>query len=392
MNISRKVIITFSLAIAMLLFCFCPMFGAMGESAQSVIPSSAFVSCDFNKETPINAARCAIVIDVESRNVLYSKNADERRGMASTTKIMTALVAIENGNIDGEFIIPKEAVGIEGSSVYLKEGESLTLRELLYCLLLESGNDSAVAIAYAVSGGVDGFVSLMNQRADELLLKSTHFSNPHGLSDENHYTTARELAIITAEAMKYPLFCEIVSTKTFFVRYDGAGNGRHLTNHNKLLFNYSDATGVKTGYTKLDGKCLVSSAENGGRRFICVSLQDAFPNATHRALLEKAFAEYEYTLIAKAGSISTDIPIIGAEQEYIKAVNSADAYLSLPKGARVAVRVVQTAEANAPIAKGDIIGYAVCEAEGKEVYIIFLEAAETVKVKKKSLFELLFGK
>ncbi len=389
---NRKVIISCVLVLAMLLFCFCPIFGSKGKQSLAEMPANAYIECDFSGEAPINAARCAIVIDSESGNTLYSKNPDERRGMASTTKIMTALVAIENGNIDQEFTIPKEAVGIEGSSVYLKEGEKLTLRELLYCLLLESGNDSAVAIAYFVGGGLEAFVALMNERAEELGLKDTHFANPHGLSDENHYTTARELAIITAEAMKYPLFCEIVATKTFSVRYDGAENGRHLTNHNKLLFNYQNATGVKTGYTKLDGKCLVSSAESDGKRFICVSLQDAFPNATHKALLENAFTEYEYTLLAKEKSITCDIRINNAELEFIKAVNTNDVYLSLPKGARVSIRLVMPESVNAPVAKGDIIGYAVCESDGKDIYIIYLESTETVKEKKKSLFEKLFGK
>lgn len=374
-------------------FCFVPIFGSeSGKTSAEELSASAYVKCDFEGEFPINAARCAIVIDAESGNILYSKNADERRGMASTTKIMTALVAIENGDPDSEFAIPKEAVGIEGSSVYLKEGEILTLRELLYCLMLESGNDAATAIALCVGGSIEVFAEMMNARAAELGLKDTHFTNPHGLSDNAHYTTARELALITAEAMKYPLFCEIVSTKSFFVRYDGKENGRHLVNHNKLLFNYSYATGVKTGYTKLDGKCLVSSAESEGRRFICVSLQDAFPTATHKALLDSAFMNYEYTELAKANGILCDIRVNNAEQEFIKATNPDGAYLSLPKGASVSISLVLPESINAPVEEGEIIGYAVCEADGKEVYIIYLEATETVIEKKKSIIELLFGK
>ncbi len=389
---NKKTIIACSLLLALVLFCFCPIFESFNKSASNEIPASEYIDNDFSLPAPINAARCAAVIDAESGNMLYSKNADEARGMASTTKIMTALVAIENGDIEQEFTIPKEAIGIEGSSVYLQEGEKLTLRELLYCLLLESGNDSAVAIALAISKSTEEFVGLMNSRAEELGLKSTHFTNPHGLSDKNHKTTARELAIITAEAMKYPLFCEIAATKSISVRYNGTENGRRLVNHNKLLFNYEYATGGKTGYTKLDGKCLVSSASKDGMNVICVTLQDAFPPATHQSLLDFAFASCEYISLAKPNSINTEIAVNGSEQTHLRLTNPKASFITLPKGSEVKIRIVLPESINAPVAKGEIIGYAICEANGKEIYIIYLEATETVKEKKKSLINRLFGK
>lgn len=345
---------------------------------------------DFSFTPPTVAARSAIVIDAESGNVIFSHNADESRGMASTTKIMTALVAIENGDIGEEFVIPKEAVGIEGSSVYLKEGERLTLEELLYCLLLESGNDAATAIALLVGGSVESFVGMMNTKAEELGLEITHFDNPHGLSSESHKTTARELALITASAMKQPLFRKIVSQKTAFVRYDGRENGRRLVNHNKLLFGYSGAIGVKTGYTMLDGKCLVSAAERNGITLIAVTLQDPFPTSTHRKMLDGGFDLLEKKSISN-GIISQNIPLENGFCEYITAKSEKEIFLSLPKGAIPDCELILPQTLSAPIKKGEYLGYAKFTLDGEIVYIINLYADESAEERKKSLFEILFG-
>ena len=252
--------------------------------------------------------------------------------MASTTKIMTALVAIENCHPDVEFQIPAEAVGVEGSSVYLAKDEPLTLRELLYCLLLESGNDAATAIAVCVGGSLEGFVDLMNQRAEEMGLTQTHFANPHGLNDSQHYTTAEELALITAEAMDYPLFREIVATKTFNVRRNGKENGRTLYNHNKLLGNFEGAVGVKTGYTIKDGKCLVSAAERDGLLLIAVSLKDSSPIAHHKIMLENAFDKFENRKLANRGDITTSLPVIDGEKDFVSLTNDDNIEVCLPKG------------------------------------------------------------
>ncbi len=337
------------------------------------------VAVDFGESIPDTSAHSAIVIDAKSRNVLYSKNADIPRGMASTTKIMTALVAIENSNINEEFLIPKEAVGIEGSSVYLCEGEPLTMRELLYCLLLESGNDAATAIAICCSGSEEAFVQLMNQKAVELELEYTHFSNPHGLSNPQHKTTARELAIITATAMEYPLFCEIVSCKTAKVRYKGIENGRSLTNHNKLLFGFEGAIGVKTGYTTTDGKCLVSAAERNGLQLIAVTLSDSNATNTHKTLLNNAFENFESRLIAKSGELHTYIPISNRKGEFIHCTNTDDVYVCLPKNAQYAIEITEEMIITAPLELGTIGAKAICRHNEKEVYIIILEATKEFK-------------
>lgn len=382
------------ISVLFVFFLFVPIFKNEAEETvfNHLLPEEGAVAVDFGGEIPIDSSKSAIVIDSESLSVLYSKNPDERLGMASTTKIMTALVAIENSHPDDEFIIPKEAVGIEGSSVYLKEGEVLTIRELLYCLLLESGNDSAVAIALFCGKSIENFAKMMNDRADELGLENTHFVNPHGLSDDNHYTTARELAIITAEAMKYPLFCEISATKSIKVRYDGVENGRHLVNHNKLLGNYDGATGGKTGYTKKDGKCLVSSAEKDGLEIIAVTLGDGSPVSTHTILLDSAFENYEKVNLVGSGDLKFEIPVIDGEDAFLTVENEKGANVCLPKNTKAEAEIILPKSVNAPIKKGEVVGKVVYRYKGEQIYIINLLSTENINTKRKSFFEIIFEK
>ena len=246
----------------------------------------------------------------------FTQNADARRGMASTTKIMTALVAIENGDADAEIVIPGAAVGVEGSSLYLKAGEKMTLRDLLYGLLLQSANDAAEAIAIAIGGSVEGFADLMNEKAAAMGLTDTHFTNPHGLADENHYTTARELAKIAAEAMQQPLFCEICGARRAAIP-NGEGGKRYLVNHNKLLFTYAGAIGVKTGFTKKAGRCLVSAAEKDGVRLICVTLNCPDDWNTHAALYQRYFALTESRPLTLEAPI---LPVVGGQKAALQTV------------------------------------------------------------------------
>lgn len=228
------------------------------------------------------------VIRLSDGKTILSDNADVPLEMASTTKIMTALIALENCKSDEKVIIDRRSVGIEGSSVYLKEGEELTIKELLFCLMLRSGNDAAVAIATHVANNVEDFAEMMNIRAESLNLRHTHFTNPHGLHDENHYTSARDLALIAAVAMKNSVFRDIVSTKSVTI---GMGESRrNLTNKNKMLSLYVGANGVKTGYTKKSGRCLVSSATRNGETLICAVLNESDTYGKSAALLDKGFS------------------------------------------------------------------------------------------------------
>ncbi len=233
-----------------------------------------------------NSAQAAILLDATEGRVLFSQNADQRLPMASTTKIMTAIVAIENMPTDYIVTVPKEAVNIEGSSIYLYEGEKITCLDLLYGLMLESGNDAAAAIAIAVGGTMERFVMLMNEKARELGLKNTHFANPHGLSNDDHYTSAADLAKLTDYALGDELFAKIVSTK----RYTACNGARYYVNHNRLLFSYDGMIGVKTGYTIASGRCLVTAARRNGRTLIAVTLNDYYGSTDHVRMLDTGFA------------------------------------------------------------------------------------------------------
>lgn len=239
-----------------------------------------------------NSSSATIVVDQKSKMILSSNNAHVRLAMASTTKIMTAMVVLDNVvDVDVQLAIPREAVGVEGSSVYLKRNEIWSVRDLLYALMLRSGNDAAVALSIAVGGSVQGFVDMMNAKASELGLKDTHFTNPHGLHDDNHYTTAYDLAIITAEAMKNPLFKSIVSAKSYVVEGNYTHDRYYLGNKNKMLLMMEGADGVKTGYTKNSGRCLVSSATRGDTQLICVVLNVHDMWNVSKNLLEKGFEQ-----------------------------------------------------------------------------------------------------
>ncbi len=204
----------------------------------------------------------SIVMRADNYEILGGENYYAKMPMASTTKIMTALIVVENCLMDEKVVVTSESVGIEGSSIYLKIGETLTVKELLYGLMLRSGNDSAMALAIHTAGSEEAFVNMMNLRASSLGLKNTNFCNPHGLDDKNHYTCCYDLCYISSFAMKYPQFKEIVGTK--FVAIGNNEAKRYFQNKNKILSMYEGGNGIKTGFTKKSGRCLVASAERNG--------------------------------------------------------------------------------------------------------------------------------
>ena len=220
-------------------------------------------------------AEGAILIDTKDKTVLFEKNADKKLYPASTTKIMTALVALETleeigAGQDSRVTVPDEAAGLEGSSVYLKAGQQVTMEELLYGMMLQSGNDAAAAVAICCGGDMETFVEKMNDKAAALGCGSTHFTNPSGLHDEGHYTTARDLAIIGAAAMEREDFRRIVSAES----WQSQDTGRSYVNKNKTLFQYDGGNGIKIGYTKASGRTLAASAERDGKVLIAVVLND----------------------------------------------------------------------------------------------------------------------
>lgn len=235
------------------------------------------------------SAKSYALVEQKTGRLLTEGNAEERLPMASTTKIMTGLLACESGKLDKTFSVPEEAIHVEGSSVGLLPGEKITLRALTYGLLLESGNDAANTIAYLLSGSIDAFAKKMNERAAELQLRHTHFCNPSGLDNKQHYTTASDLARLGAWAMSNKDFRTIASTRKIRVTYNGIKDGRALYNHNALLRSYPGAIGIKTGFTKKSGRCLVSCASRGGVTVVCATLKDPRDWADSAALLDYGF-------------------------------------------------------------------------------------------------------
>ncbi len=298
------------------------------------------------------SAQKAILMDATTGRVLYEKDADSRSLIASTTKIMTALIVCEQCNVLDRMTIPKEAVGIEGSSMYLKAGEVLTLQELLYGLMLHSGNDAAVALAIYCAGTVEGFAGLMNDKAHALGLTGTHFENPNGLDSPGHYSTARDLAVLTAYAMENPIFAQTVSTKTVTV------GSRALRNHNKLLWQVEGADGVKTGYTKAAGRILVSSAVRQGRRLIAVTINDGNDWADHASMLDDGFCEYRVEQIVSRGQNLGTVAVFGGVEEQVNVLAAEDFSYSLMEGEEPQIVLSAPGFAYAPAVAGEDAGYA----------------------------------
>ena len=264
------------------------------------------------------SAECAILIDGETGRVLYEKQAEEKSLIASTTKIMTALVICEQTNVLDRVKIPKEAVGIEGSSMYLKEGEVLTVQELLYGLMLQSGNDAAVALAIYCGGTVEGFTELMNDKAHRLGMTQSHFTNPNGLDSPGNYSTARDMAILTAYAMQNPIFAQTVSTKTITI------GERCLRNHNKLLWQLEGANGVKTGYTNAAGRILISSVTRMGRQLIAVTFNAPDDWQDHKTLIEDGFSRFTVQQLVRQGQTLGQLELAGGQEASVDLIAAED--------------------------------------------------------------------
>lgn len=257
-------------------------------------------------EGPIHAApstnaQAAALIDVESGRILFSARGDEELPIASLTKIMTAIVAIEHGTLSDRVKVSKRAYGKEGSSIYLHLGEEMSLENLLYGLMLRSGNDAATAIAEHVGGSEEGFVLLMNKKAEMLGLEHSQFQNPHGLDANGHYSSANDLAKLTAYAMHNPVFKEIVRTPSRTAPNPNDPWDYKWDNKNKMLRLYEGADGVKTGYTKIARRCLVSSATRNDQQLVAVTINDGDDWNDHRKLLDYGFEQYPQQTLIKAG-------------------------------------------------------------------------------------------
>ena len=294
----------------------------------------------------VSAASCVVMY--EDGRTVYEKDPDARSLIASTTKLMTALVCLENARLDDRVTIPPACCQVEGSSMYLKAGESYTVRELLLGLLLASGNDAALALAQHVSGSEQDFVRLMNARAEALDLRQTHYANPHGLDAPGHYSTARDLARLMLACMENESFRPLVSTQSAVL------GGTAFLNHNKLLRSCPGCIGGKTGYTEAAGRCLVSCCERGGMRFVCVTLSDPDDWRDHRTLYDWAFASYR--LFDPSRELRLDVPLVSGDRSTVPVEPEAAEKLLLPAGEAVRLEAELPRFVFAPVTKGERAG------------------------------------
>lgn len=323
------------------------------------------------------SAKSAVLMDAASGRLLYEKNGFERLPMASTTKIMTALLVIENCGLGESVTVSPTAASVEGSSLWLEAGENLTVEQLLYGLMLKSGNDAAVALAEKTAGSEEAFVALMNARARELGLGNTGFKTPNGLDADGHHTTACDLATLTRRAMQNPVFKKIVSTKETSIPWAGRRWDRALKNHNKLLWSYDGCVGVKTGFTKKAGRCLVSAAEREGRTLICVTLNAPNDWDDHKRLLDYGFGEFASAAIAKKGERHSSVTVGDSE---IGLVFAEDFTTSLRPDEAESVEVRrEMGEITLPVKKGRRLATAAIFADGEYLGSVGLLADRSVE-------------
>ena len=346
-------------------------------TALLALTAAVLGSLTVNAQTaqPSVSAEACILMDAESGTVIYEKNSDNRMLIASTTKIMTALVALENASPDDIVEIKREWTAVEGSSMGLCPGEFCSLRELLYGLLLASGNDAGVAVACHTAGSVEKFAELMNQKAEELGMENSHFANPHGLDHEAHYSTARDMAILASAAMQNAELALIASTDEVVLP-----RGRRFSNHNKLLKSCEGCIGLKTGYTSKAGRTLVSVCERNGTRLVCVTLRDGDDWADHAKLYDWGFENYESVKVADSSEVVGTLPIVSGKVGGVNVVAGETLRLFAEKGTEIETEINLPQFAYAGLEKGDRVGWLTVYTDGEEVARLPLVCAEDVPI------------
>ncbi len=322
------------------------------------------------------SAKGAVVINGDTGEVIFGQNQNARLSMASTTKIMTGLLLCEYGNLEKEITVTDQMVRVEGSSMGLLSGDRVTLHDLLYGLMLASGNDAANTVAITVAGSVPKFAEMMNAKAREIGLENTNFVTPSGLDDENHYTTAYDMAILTKYALKNPDFAAAVGSKSVTLNYGNPPYKRTLTNHNKLLKMVDGCVGVKTGFTKKSGRCLVSAVRRDGKTVIAVTLNAGNDWADHKEMLEYGLSSIKQTEVMPKNS-KYEIPIISGEKESIT-VEIKPFLINSTESEGFSCEVYLPSFIYAPITKGEVLGKAVYKQNGKIINEAEISANEEI--------------
>lgn len=331
------------------------------------VPAQAKEAAPLAEGAAETSARAAIVIESKTGRVLYEQNADERLAQASTTKIMTTLLALEEPQIDDYFTVDPTAIHVEGSSMGLLEGDEVSLRQLCYGMILPSGNDAANVTAVRLGGTVAQFAQMMNERAYQLDLLDTAFVTPSGLDAPGHYTTARDLAALGRYAMEDPVFREICSLYTAKTKFGSPPYERWLKNHNKLLDMYEFCIGVKTGFTDGAGRVLVSAAQKDGVELLCVTMKDADDWRDHENLYERLFSELTLTDISSM-LVDIEMPVAGGQNSVLLKA-SGDMLLPLRAGEYelLVPSYVVKPFAYAPVVPGELAGEIILTLNGEEL-------------------------
>ncbi len=324
------------------------------------------------------SAKAAVLIERSTGRILLSHNENLPLPMASTTKVMTALLALELGNPEDIVTVSRNAYGVPGTSIYLNQGEKITLHDLLYGLMLASGNDAAVAIAEHIGGDVDTFCRLMTERAAQLGCRDTVFINPNGLPAQGHHTTALDLALIARQAMQQPLFREIVSTRRASIPWEGRSYHRILNNKNRLLTDYEGATGIKTGYTKAAGRCLVFGAKRDGMEVIGVVLgcSDWFDEAAR--LMDLGFDKYSMFTAFAQGDTIRRLPVVNGVAQTVAVTAGAPLAVPVTNGCIPSLTIDLPKELPAGLPIGEPVGTAQLSVEGEVLASIPLVVADVV--------------
>lgn len=320
------------------------------------------------------SAAAAVLMDGDSGRVLYQSNPHERRLIASITKLMTALTALESGHrLDEVVTIDPAWVGVEGSSIYLRAGEEVRLETLLYGMLLRSGNDAATAVAGYCGGSVEAFVAEMNRQAARLGMADSQFTNPSGLNDEGHWSTAYDMALLARACLEDETLAQMVSTRSITLE------GRSFVNHNKLLWQYEGCVGLKTGYTQRAGRTLVSAAEREGMTLICVTLSDPQDWKDHAALFDYGFSSFQAAPQVQAGEVVGHLPVSGGLLPLCPVAAESGFTAALAPGERVETACSLDRDTlTAPVETGTRVGELVFTLEGRELGRVPLTAAQAV--------------
>lgn len=328
----------------------------------------------------------AVLLDAKSGAVLYGKEEHKKMYPASTTKVLTALLALEHSGLTDQVTIGPNPIKAGGTSIWLQDGEQLTMQELIYALMLNSANDAGVAIAEHIAGSADKFAELSNERLRKIGAKNTHFTNPHGMPDKEHYSTAYDLALIGREALKNEDLRKIMTTINHEIPRADPEAQRHLFNHNKLLwsktYGYKGATGLKTGYTVEAGQCIIASAERDGMELIAVVLRSEGFNIWTDAvkLLDYGFNNFTNRQLVQGGTVMADVPVKYGNGS-VKLLTKNDFYYSLPKEGQFDLHVTTepAEDVRAPITKGQVLGAVVIRNGEEVVGEVPLVAQEEVK-------------